>query len=226
MTDPWRNLCLASLAVALILSAAALVWGVLDGEAAVREALLARTSPTVRDVVRWVNYGGTWRVLLPAALMLFGAVRGARRRWWLWAAVLVVAPVLDEGWQEIVARPRPEASALGFPSGHATAAASFAVMVIYLTHRARPARVWRLTLSTLVALAALAVGLARVILHAHWPGDVVTGFALGSACAAAGAWWDSSHPLTPRLRETNAQQSAIQHSRVGVVTRDRPDGAA
>ena len=33
-----------------------------------------------------------------------------------------------------------------------------------------------------------------MVLDAHWPLDVVAGFALGAAGAAAAAWWDASHP--------------------------------
>jgi membrane-associated phospholipid phosphatase len=39
----------------------------------------------------------------------------------------------------------------------------------------------------------LAVGLSRIVLDAHWSLDVVAGFALGAAGAAAAAWWDASH---------------------------------
>jgi membrane-associated phospholipid phosphatase len=33
------------------------------------------------------------------------------------------------------------------------------------------------------------------VLHAHWPSDVLGGLLLGSACAAAGAWWDARGQL-------------------------------
>ena len=39
----------------------------------------------------------------------------------------------------------------------------------------------------------LAVGWARIMRHAHWPSDVLGGFLLGIGCAAAAAWWASSH---------------------------------
>jgi undecaprenyl-diphosphatase len=151
-------------------------------------------SPAVTDVARWVNTAGTWRVLVPATLALLLAVPEARSRWWLWVAVLIATPLLGEGWQELVARPRPQGPGLGFPSGHTTASATSAVVAIYLIERSRYCRMWRALAQTLAGLTALGVGLARVVLQAHWPADVVTGFALGSACASGVAWWDAAHP--------------------------------
>jgi membrane-associated phospholipid phosphatase len=36
-----------------------------------------------------------------------------------------------------------------------------------------------------------------MVLDAHWPLDVVAGFALGATGSAAAAWWDASHPADP-----------------------------
>jgi hypothetical protein len=55
-------------------------------------------------------------------------------------------------------------------------------------------------LSTVVALAlSVAVGRWGVLPgeDSHWAGDVVVGFALGSAGAAAATWWDLTYP--PRV---------------------------
>ena len=44
---------------------------------------------------------------------------------------------VENAWKALVARPRPEGPAYGFPSGHAAAAAVFAVVALYLSTRAR-----------------------------------------------------------------------------------------
>ncbi len=177
----------------LAVTTAVLAGGLLPGEVALRDAILSAASPLTLDLAHWVNVGGTWRLLVPATLVLLVLSEKAQRRWWLWIVTLVGAPLVGEAWQELVRRTRPHGTALGFPSGHATAAAAFAVMVAYLVSRSRLPRGWRLAIGVLAAAAACAIGFARVLLQAHWPADVLGGFAIGAACAAGGAWWDAVH---------------------------------
>jgi membrane-associated phospholipid phosphatase len=196
---PWRTLCLAATVVALAATAAVLLTGVLPGEPAIRWALRHVASPSLTDLARQVNLGGTWRVLVPATCILLAGCPPARRRWWLWCGTLVLGPLVGEVWQEAVGRPRPVGAALGFPSGHATATATFAVIATYLVERTGLGPTARRALEALPVAGALAVGAARLVLDAHWPVDVLGGFALGSACAAAAAWWDAAHPEASRL---------------------------
>ena len=114
--------------------------------------------------------------------------RGAHRR----------SPV-GEALQELFGRLRPQGTALGFPSGHATAIAAFATATVYLVGRSGLPPALRLAISLAAVLLMLAIGISRMVLDAHWMLDVVAGFALGAAGAAAAAWWDSAHPLPPAL---------------------------
>ena len=63
-------------------------------------------------------------MLLPATALLFALSAHARRRWWLWCAVLVLAPVIEDGCKVLVGPAAARGPAVGFPSGHATAAAA------------------------------------------------------------------------------------------------------
>jgi membrane-associated phospholipid phosphatase len=191
---PWRTLCLLNVVVALVVSAAVWGWGVLPGEVRLRVALRG-ASPGVLELADAVSDAGTWRALVPATLLLLTLAAYARRRWWLWSGLLVATPLIGELWQEAVGRPRPGGSALGLPSGHAIAVATYAVLLCYLVGRASLARPWRVGIGTLAVGTMIAVGLARIVRDSHWAADVVVGFALGSAGAAAAAWWDLRHPL-------------------------------
>lgn len=166
----------------LALAAAVLVLGAPPADTIVREWILAAAAPPVIATMRVVNLFGSWRLLVPGTLVLLAVVPHARRRWWLWLGLMVVAPASETALKMLVARPRPESVSFGFPSGHATAAAAFFGALIYFAG-ALPAAPRRALRALCVALIAL-VGIARVVLRAHWPSDVVAGIALGLALAS------------------------------------------
>ena len=167
------------------LAAAVSMVGILPADAAVREALLGWATPAVIDLMRVVNYGGEWRVLLPATLLLLALFRRARERWWLWIVLMIAAPAAEGLLKIAVGRARPESVAFGFPSGHATAAAAFFGAVLYLAGSLPPAR--RRAVRALAVASIVLVGCARVILRAHWPSDVLGGVTLGLALATIAA---------------------------------------
>ena len=182
--------------------------GVLPADTAVREALLGLATPTVVTVMRLVNYGGDWRVLLPATLLLLVVFRRARGRWWLWLTLMITAPMIEGLLKIAIARARPEGPAFGFPSGHATAAAAFCGALLYLSSSLPPPS--RRLVRALALAGVVLVGLARVILRAHWPSDVLGGITLGLALASVAAIVasldgkpDSNHALA-RQRQTLA----------------------
>lgn len=167
------------------LAGAVALIGVLPADAAVRETLLAWATPAVIAVMRVVNYGGDWRILLPGTLLLLLAFRRARERWWIWLTLMITAPMIEGLLKIAIARARPEGPAFGFPSGHATAAAAFCGAVLYLSG-SLPAASRRLVRALALA-GVILVGLARVILRAHWPSDVLGGITLGLALASVAA---------------------------------------
>ena len=192
--ENWRIVCLLTLGAFLGLSLAAFATGVLPGDLALRQELLEPRAGLAEQLARVANQAGTWHVLFPATVLLFALSRAARRHWWLWCAIMVGSSLVEHGFKFMVGRPRPSGFSLGFPSGHSTAAATFAVVLVYIVTRERLTPAQRHGIQGLaVALMAL-VGWARIVLHAHWPTDVLGGFLLGAGCAAAGAWWESTRP--------------------------------
>ena len=155
----------------------------LPGDTAVREALLAFASPPVLAAMRVINRAGSWRLLLPASLLLLVAFPRAREQWYIWVGLMIVAPATEGTVKILVGRPRPEAASMGFPSGHATAAAAFFGAVFYLAESLRPPA--RRLVRTAALVIIVLVATARVMLRAHWPSDTLAGIGLGLALASA-----------------------------------------
>jgi len=191
-----RGVLVVSAACFVVLAAAALLGEVPAADVAVREALLGWGSPAVVAALRVVNVAGEWRALLPGVVLLLAVFPAARARWWIWVALMVAAPLAEGAVKELIARPRPEGSALGFPSGHATAAAAYFGAVAYLAGSLpRPLPV---AVRLCALLAVVAVAVARVVLRAHWPSDALGGVALGLALASAAAMLASAQPAAGR----------------------------
>jgi undecaprenyl-diphosphatase len=152
------------------------------GDAEARLWVLGYGSPGVVQAARLINLLGSWRLLLPATLVLLVAFPRARARWWIWVGLMLAAPAAEGLLKILIGRARPEETSMGFPSGHATAAAAFFGAVIYLAGSLpTPARV--VVRAASVVLIVL-VALARIILRAHWPVDTLAGIALGLLCAS------------------------------------------
>ncbi|HMH53333.1 MAG TPA: phosphatase PAP2 family protein [Candidatus Acidoferrum sp.] len=178
------------------LGAAVAMVGVLPADAAVREALLGWATPAMIDLMRIVNRGGDWRLLLPGTLLLLAVFRRARERWWLWIALMIAAPAAEGLLKIAIGRARPESLAFGFPSGHATAAAAFFGAVLYLAGSLPPLS--RRVVRVLAVACIVLVGLARIVLRAHWPSDVLGGITLGLGLATVAALLNSLDGETDR----------------------------
>ena len=177
----WLVLSIGGGALFLALAAVVFSVGLLPGDVAIYNGILSRRTPAVREFFWWANF-----------LLLLVVSPQARRRWWLIALVMLGAPAIEHAAKVLVGRSRPQGSAMGFPSGHSTGAAAFAVFAIYFAVKEGWGRMRRLSLTVIVLILMILVGIARMVLHAHWPSDVLGGFLLGGSCAAAGAWWDAS----------------------------------
>jgi membrane-associated phospholipid phosphatase len=194
----WRAFCLLTLGAFLGLSAVVYAVGLLPGDMALHQEILEGRGTPMHAAARWLNEGGRWIVLAPGMALLLAAVPAARQRWWLWCSLLPVSGGIEQLFKFLVARPRPRGFNWGFPSGHVTAATTFAVILVYLLARERASFTVRVTVLALAGALVVSVGFARMILNAHWPSDVLGGVLLGAGCAAAGVWWDGTHPSAAR----------------------------
>jgi undecaprenyl-diphosphatase len=206
----WRALCLGLLGAFLGMSVVVYTVGLLPGDVPLHEEILKGRGTVLHAIARWVDYGGKWIVLAPAFVVLLVWSRAARRHWWLWCALMPIGGAVEQIFKFLVGRPRPRGVNWGFPSGHVTAAATFAVILLYILTRERVSPTARGILTGLAIALVGAVGFARVILNAHWPTDVLGGVLLGGGCAAAGAWWDARHPETAEPARPRAVNDALR----------------
>jgi undecaprenyl-diphosphatase len=147
--------------------------------------------------------GGGWGALAVVPLMFANRTRRFASSL---AAVLGVVAMLVFVLKRIVARARPcscledvkarvfnPPSDFSFPSGHSAGSFAFAVFVAVVVVRTTPADATarevflrRLAAAAMILLAA-GVGLSRIALGVHFPGDVLAGSILGSTAAVIGA---------------------------------------
>jgi undecaprenyl-diphosphatase len=113
-------------------------------------------------------------------------------------------------------RLRREPGSLSFPSGHSSSAAAFVTGLAMESPLAGAA----------LAPVGLAVGYSRVHVGVHYPGDVVTGFAIGGAVAAATQHWWRVRPTEPARVRTAHDAPALPEGEglvVAVNPRSGPD---
>jgi membrane-associated phospholipid phosphatase len=152
-------------------------------------------------------HGASWlgrsAVLLSAAVVIALVAALLRRPGRGLAALVGVlgAIVIQNADKALVGRPRPPVhrleavSSTSFPSGHATEATAFLLVLAVVLVRGSPAASVRLLVPvTAIALIA-AIVVSRVYLGVHYPTDVVAGMLLGGGWGAltATAFTASGH---------------------------------
>jgi len=148
------------------------------------------------------------------AVVVAAVVAAARRSWLPLLLGLLGAGGLSlvvSTVKAAVGRPRPplpvaavSEHGFSFPSGHATGAAGVAGLSAWMLTR-WVVRRWRARVAVWTAAILLVggVGLSRVYLGVHYPSDVVGGWTVGTAWAAAvgvgGAWWERAARMRARI---------------------------
>jgi len=176
----------AGMALAAALWLAALILGGSESgfDKALFSALFAGDDGVLARNAALITHLGRWLVLTPLAVAVALFLVFKRR---MRAALLLIivfgGRMLVELQKMVVDRDRPGASpwleaqqSASFPSGHAANATITLVAIAMLL----PLRQSHRALAVGIALAlALQVGWSRVALGAHWPSDVIGGWAFG-----------------------------------------------
>ena len=188
------SLVVAGLAIWL---SGALLEAVLDNATVVRLDIAAatwihsRARPTglfVSEIISEIGSPTTMGVIA----VIGGAILPMRRRATMlvtWVAVFAGGGSLEKLLKIVVHRTRPAFTptppveqSLSFPSGHTMMCAIGMGMMVYaLTVPRHMPRPWRGILIGLAVSLVFAVGISRVYLGAHYPSDVLGGFAFGTA---------------------------------------------
>ncbi len=183
-------LWLALLALTIALSILASIHDELPGDTGTASWLQNLSFPgeSLSDTVRSIT---STQFILAAggALALLLWLRGYRLEALVFAAALIVLPLLQAGIKEIVDRPRPTAdlvelraafSSPSFPSGHVMGATYFYGFLLYLALFFPLPSLARAALAAVAAAVLALTGPANVWLGVHWPSDALGGYAWGA----------------------------------------------
>jgi undecaprenyl-diphosphatase len=205
----WAWACIAAtLAFAALLGIVALFW-IPSAERAAYAGVTAMLPKTPGSLFVPITRLGTGSYLAAGLVVLISVLPGRlRRRWWLCVAVMLAVTVLELAFKELVGRPRPFATSHGFPSGHTAATTAFSLMVAYVAASALERRGAKALVYGSAACWIALVGVSRIVLHKHWPLDVLGGSALGVAVGAGALWWHES-----------AEPGIAPHGRVAIALR-------
>jgi membrane-associated phospholipid phosphatase len=190
-------LTVAALALSLFLALAAYVMsrhGEVPVDVRIENFVRAHRTGWLVVMMKAVTWLGSNVVLVPVVLAMavwFLLRRGDSRSAIELVAALVGSIVFYDIAKAIVHRARPPAvfrvgynfTGGSFPSGHSTSAmAVWGMLAFLLALRASPYA--RKELFAGAAVLIVTIGASRIYLGAHWPTDVIGGFALGGAWLA------------------------------------------
>jgi len=195
----------------------------LDRAAIVAATDVGRSDPALHEALLiWQTaFQAKWVNLVVGLVAVWAWRRHGMRTRALWAIVtLLVTWNLGLVFKHLVQRARPvvedaltHAPGWSFPSGHAMNAASAGVILVLLVWPIL-GRGGRIAITTAVTAAVLLTGVDRVMLGAHYPSDVVAGFALGAAMSAAAyIGYVGLHPAVPPHQEPHHAHPPIPHTR-------------
>lgn len=178
----------------------ALLEAVLDNATVVRWDLAAaawvhsKVNPTGTTVSKWISDIGSPTNM--GVIAVVGGIELLRRRRKLlllaWIAAFAGGGSLEKILKIAVHRTRPvfntsgpEEQSLSFPSGHSMMCLIGVGMLVYvLIDQSHVKGVWRAVVMGLATSVVLLMGISRVYLGAHYPSDVIGGYAAGAGWIA------------------------------------------
>lgn len=183
---------------------------------AVQSWILANRTGWLDQAMVWLTFLGTRYVIGAAAVTLFVWSQITRRHRTFVALIVgavLLNPVLEIGFKELVDRVRPAVAQLlpgngpSFPSGHVLAAVGFYGLIPFLTWEATR-NAWGRCAAVVGSLAVIAVvTVSRPYLDVHWTTDAVAGVLLGTVLVAG--TYQTFLRVKPAETAISSQQSAF-----------------
>lgn len=174
----------------------------------IRSAVHQESSPPLTAVMLVFTAIGAPQVEAPLALAIFFVFwrKGWRRAAVLFVITLLGAGVLDATLKFAFHRPRPVPffglsvpGTYSFPSGHALFALCLYGILASLTAGRTPRVGVRVVIWMFAVILIAAIGFSRIYLGAHYPTDVIAGYAAGFIWVVAVSFGDRVHRLRVRL---------------------------
>ena len=148
------------------------------------------------EVMRFFTFFGKPQFLIPAYLFMIILFLVLKKRNYAIEIGIIGATstALLFGLKKFFQRERPHIPIFehlpgySFPSGHALLSFVFVSALIYLLWRSEMKNAWKWTISILLILFSLMVGISRIFLRVHYATDVIAGFSLGYAWVILSLW--------------------------------------
>jgi membrane-associated phospholipid phosphatase len=158
--------------------------------------VIAHTSPLLIKVMLAVTFFGSSQFLLPAYILLIALLIWKNKKAIATdISIIAISSTLVMFLLKVYfKRHRPSSTLVktivgySFPSGHSVSSFIFCSILAYLLWKTNISSFKKYTLSLLLLLCTIAIGLSRVILMVHFATDVIAGFCFGIAWVLSSFW--------------------------------------
>lgn len=201
-----RVISLKFLVVAAILVLLLLLFGFIADEAVLEKEnqfdlkVFALLSPlatsNIISAMQTISFFGSRNFLLAAYIILVAylLIRRKFRNAIDVSVIGLTSALLTFILKDIFQRQRPDMPLINgimsysFPSGHTVSSFVFACILIHLLWERKIHLTIKWSLSVLIILIALLIGLSRILLRVHYPTDVIAGYCLASSWLIISFW--------------------------------------
>lgn len=162
-----------------------------DFDDSISTFVFGKRDPLMTSIMKGITEFGNLYVYLAGVPIIFFSLYGTNRHWHrsIEAVVIVLSSFLLNTFLKLYfVRPRPSIElrlidlsmeSYSYPSGHSMTAIVFYGFIIYLVIHYGRTKWVKYAVAIVLSLVAVLVGISRIYLGAHYPSDVLAGFAAG-----------------------------------------------